>query len=183
MINLILAGVGGQGIITASKIILETALRCGHNVRSAETIGMAQKGGSVCSHIRIGQEIYSPLITYKQANEIILLDGREASRYVPYLKQNGLMKIVFYEKQKVDKSEINLDKKVAAIYYDFQKIYFKLGTKRVENVAMLGASFCKSKQPFGIEDIEETIKKKYKGNMLRKNLEALYLGYEIGRCK
>lgn len=176
MMNIILAGIGGQGIITASSIILETALHCGYNVRSAETIGMAQKGGSVCSHVRIGQDIYSPLISFNQADEIIMFDEGESARYVSYLRRDGLMKIISYGTEEKEK---NLAKKVAAVYYDFDEIISKLGSKKFENVAMLGVAFSNCKQPFGIEDIEYTVKKKYKKHMLSKNLEALYLGYEL----
>ena len=60
--NILLCGVGGQGTVLASKLIAATAMRQGKEVRTAETIGMAQRGGCVVSHVRIGEEIHSPLI-------------------------------------------------------------------------------------------------------------------------
>ena len=91
MNDFIIAGIGGQGVLTCSKLILETALYKGYEVRSAETIGMAQRGGSVISHVRIGERIYSSLIPEGRADEVISMDFTEALRYQNYLKQSGYM--------------------------------------------------------------------------------------------
>ena len=71
MINIILAGVGGQGTVLASKLIAECAMEKGYLTHAAETIGMAQRGGSVVSHVRIGDDIYSPLIPYGETDLLI----------------------------------------------------------------------------------------------------------------
>ena len=87
--NILLCGVGGQGTVLASKLIAEAAMRRGFAVRTAETIGMAQRGGCVASHVRIGHEIHSPLIPNASADLIIGFEPAEAIRALPYLKKDG----------------------------------------------------------------------------------------------
>ena len=84
--DILLCGVGGQGTVLASKLIAAAAMREGHTVHSAETIGMAQRGGSVTSHIRIGEDIGSPLIPFGAADMILAFEPAEAVRNLHYLK-------------------------------------------------------------------------------------------------
>ena len=92
MINVILAGVGGQGTVLAAKILAVAAASRGWNVRTAETIGMAQRGGSVVSHVRIGnngEDIHAPIVTKGTANLVIAFEPGEAARVLPYLARSG----------------------------------------------------------------------------------------------
>lgn len=92
MINVIIAGVGGQGTVLAAKILAVAAASKGWNVRTAETIGMAQRGGSVVSHVRIGnngEDIHAPLVTKGTANLIIAFEPGEAARELSYLARSG----------------------------------------------------------------------------------------------
>ena len=89
--NILLCGVGGQGTVLASKLIAEAAMNKGEKVRSAETIGMAQKGGSVFSHLRIGNDVYSPMMGLKSADVIIGFEPAETVRMLPYLKGDGVV--------------------------------------------------------------------------------------------
>ncbi len=92
MINVIIAGVGGQGTVLAAKVLAVAAAARGWNVRTAETIGMAQRGGSVVSHIRIGnngEDIHAPLVTKGSANLIIAFEPGEAARAISYLARSG----------------------------------------------------------------------------------------------
>ena len=86
MMNCLLAGVGGQGTVLASKLIAQSAMNRGLNARTAETIGMAQRGGCVVSHVRVGEKIHSPLIPQHKADLIIGFEPAEAVRCLPYLK-------------------------------------------------------------------------------------------------
>ena len=81
--NVLVCGVGGQGTVLASRLIALAAMEKGMEARGAETIGMAQRGGSVVSHVRIGEEIHSPLIPYKAADVIIGFEPAEAVRCLP----------------------------------------------------------------------------------------------------
>ena len=89
MFNILISGVGGQGTVLASKLISAAAMKKGYDVRTTETIGMAQRGGSVIGHVRIGDNIFSPLIPLGKADTIIAFEPAEAVRQLPYLKENG----------------------------------------------------------------------------------------------
>lgn len=92
-LNCILAGVGGQGTVLASKLIAGAAMEKGLPARTAETIGMAQRGGSVVSHVRIGEGVFSPLVPKKTADIIIGFEPGEAVRCLDYLKPGGVVVI------------------------------------------------------------------------------------------
>ncbi len=87
--NIVLCGVGGQGTVLASKLIAAAAMRMGEPVMSAETIGMAQRGGSVFSHLRIGQGVFSPMIAHGEADLILGFEPGEAVRLLPFLRKGG----------------------------------------------------------------------------------------------
>ena len=94
MINISLAGIGGQGSVLAAKILAETARSKGWQVRTAETTGMAQRGGNVMSHVRmgdLGEEVFSPLPGQASDDLIIALEPGEALRALPLLKPAGLL--------------------------------------------------------------------------------------------
>jgi len=89
--NCMIAGVGGQGTVLASKLIAAVAMKSGLNVRTTETIGMAQRGGSVVSHVRIGDDIFSPLIPLGRADVLIAFEPGEAVRQLPFFSDQGLL--------------------------------------------------------------------------------------------
>jgi indolepyruvate ferredoxin oxidoreductase, beta subunit len=89
-INLVLAGLGGQGILFMTRLLANAAFDKGYNVLGAETHGMAQRGGSVVSHLRIG-DARSSLIRAGAADFLISTDEFEAYRYLPYLKKGGIL--------------------------------------------------------------------------------------------
>lgn len=94
MINVLLAGVGGQGTVLAAKVLAQAAQARGWQVRTAETIGMAQRGGNVTSHVRMGsdgEEVFSSLITPGTADMVIALEPGEAARALPYLAPGGVL--------------------------------------------------------------------------------------------
>ena len=87
--NIVLCGVGGQGTVLASRLISAAAMAKSIPVMSAETIGMAQRGGSVFSHLRLGEGVYSPMIAKGEADLILAFEPGEAVRMLPYLKDGG----------------------------------------------------------------------------------------------
>lgn len=94
MINVVLTGIGGQGTVLAAKILAQAAQNRGHHVRTAETIGMSQRGGSVVSHVRMGNEgerVASPLVSNGQADILIAFEPGEAARVLPLLKKDGVL--------------------------------------------------------------------------------------------
>ncbi|GHV34485.1 pyruvate:ferredoxin (flavodoxin) oxidoreductase [Clostridia bacterium] len=91
--NILICGIGGQGVVYASKLLAREAMERGETVHTAETIGMAQRGGSVVSHVRIGTDCYSPLIPKGDADVIIGLEPAEAVRNIAYLKAGGAVAV------------------------------------------------------------------------------------------
>ena len=94
MLNNLLTGVGGQGTVLAAKVLAQAALEKGWQVRTAETIGMAQRGGNVVSHVRIGnkgEQVHAPLVSRGTADLIIAFEPAEAARVLPYLAPAGTL--------------------------------------------------------------------------------------------
>jgi indolepyruvate ferredoxin oxidoreductase beta subunit len=89
-IDYLLAGVGGQGTILASRILANAGLEMGYDVKTAEVHGMAQRGGSVESHVRWGEKVYSPLVEHGMADYLIGFEMLEAARWLAYLNKNSV---------------------------------------------------------------------------------------------
>lgn len=89
--NILLVGVGGQGILLASEILSEVLMLGGYDVKKAEVHGMAQRGGSVVSHVRYGEKVYSPIIPEGEADILFGFELLESYRYLPLLKKDGLV--------------------------------------------------------------------------------------------
>jgi len=89
--DILLVGVGGQGTILASDILGEVALQMGLDVKKTDTLGMAQRGGSVTSHLRIGEKVWAPLISLAEADIIVAFEKLEAVRWAHFIKPQGLV--------------------------------------------------------------------------------------------
>lgn len=89
-INVLMVGVGGQGVILASDILSEVVMVSGYDVKKSDSIGMAQRGGSVVSNVSFGEKVFSPLIATGDADFLIGFEELEAARWAPYLKQDGV---------------------------------------------------------------------------------------------
>ncbi len=87
--NVLMTGVGGQGIILASDMLSEVMMRYGYDVKKSEIHGMAQRGGSVMSHVRFSEQVASPLIPLKGCDILLSFEELETARYVPYLKDDA----------------------------------------------------------------------------------------------
>jgi len=88
--DLLITGVGGQGVILASDLICEAVLAAGYDVKKTDTLGMAQRGGSVVSHVRIGQKIRSPLIKQGEVDILVAFEKLEAARWSHYLRTGAI---------------------------------------------------------------------------------------------
>jgi len=89
--NLLIVGVGGQGVVLASNILAEAALKAGFEVKKTDSLGMAQRGGSVVSHLRWGRFVFSPLVRLGEADAVIAFEKLEGARWAHYLKPGGMM--------------------------------------------------------------------------------------------
>jgi indolepyruvate ferredoxin oxidoreductase beta subunit len=189
-INIILSGVGGQGILSIAAVIGEAALKEGLYMKQSEVHGMSQRGGDVQSNLRLSdQPIASDLIPLGQADLILSLEPMESLRYLPWLKKEGwivtnaqpLINIPDYPE--MEKVEAELAKLPNKIILDGESVAKKAtGSVRTANIVMLGAA-----TPFtGIayEKIEEGIRSIFgrKGpGIVELNLKALQSGYETAQ--
>ena len=149
--NIILCGVGGQGTVLASRLISAAAMKEGLPVQSAETIGMAQRGGSVFSHIRIGEGVNTPMIGLGEADLILGFELGETVRQLPYLKKDGrviaadraVMPVTASLGGGYDPSVMKqyLQEHVAALtIVEVEKAFESLGSAKVLNLLLLGAA-------------------------------------------
>ena len=188
--NCLLCGVGGQGVVLASRLIAYAAMEQGDFVRTTETIGMAQRGGSVVSHVRAGEEVHSPLIPAGGADVILAFEPGEAVRCLPYLKEGGLVitnsrivkpvtasrggssysggEMLYYLKKKAGQ----------VIVVDGDEICRRAGSAKVLNVALLGAAAKSGALGISMDEMLEAVRKNVKEKYIALNEKALKLGGE-----
>lgn len=192
--SIVIAGVGGQGTLLASKIISMAAQQEGLFVRTSETIGMAQRGGSVSSHVRIGAQNASPVVPLCHADILLGFELAEAARMVPRLKDNALGVI---NTDKIIPTNVSLGtgKYLAEEYFALLKrklpngcfisaapLALEAGDARTLNIVMLGAACGAKLLPFGDDAIRSVMKECIKPKLLTMNERAFALGLEAA-CK
>ncbi len=184
--DIVLSGVGGQGILTIAAIISWAAVRNDMYVKQSEIHGMSQRGGSVFSHLRLSTEpISSDLIPYGGADLILSVEPMEALRYLPYLKRDGWLvtniapykNIPDYPDPQALIAEI--EKIPHHVYIDANKLAKEIQATKASNIIMLGAA-----SPFlnlKYEDLEWAIEKQFgrKGqDIVDMNKKALKVGFD-----
>lgn len=191
-IDCLLSGVGGQGTVLASRIIAQAAMERGYFARTSETIGMAQRGGSVVSHVRIGNTA-SPLIPFGGADVLIGFEPGEALRSLPYLKKGGLIVVSPKVIQPVTASltgktfeaasSLDYLKKQAGrvIVVDGERICKACGSDKVLNTALLGAVAETQELGLTIEEIDAVLREKMPEKMYLINKKALQLGAAVAK--
>jgi len=92
-LNVLLAGIGGQGVLTASQLLAEAAVRAGYDVKKSEVHGMAQRGGVVTSHVRIGRRVYSPIISSGEVDLLVAFEEAEALRWRSEVRSGGILMV------------------------------------------------------------------------------------------
>jgi indolepyruvate ferredoxin oxidoreductase, beta subunit len=90
-VNIVFAGLGGQGVLKASDIAIDAAFRCGFDVKKSEVHGMSQRGGFVTSDVRYGKQVYSPMVAPGEADYVVLLDASQSDASRAYLRAGGVM--------------------------------------------------------------------------------------------
>ena len=184
--DIILSGVGGQGILSIATVIGDAALNEGLNLKQAEVHGMSQRGGDVQSNLRISSEpIHSDLIPLGSANVIISLEPMEALRYMPYLASDGwvitsskpFINIPNYPEQELLDKELEKVKNIVLL--DTAQIAADNGMPRSENMVLLGGAVDAIGLP--LDKILDSVKRIFasKGDaVIEQNLKAVMLGYE-----
>lgn len=183
--NIVLCGVGGQGTVLASKLIAAAAMKKNIPVMSAETIGMAQRGGSVFSHIRLGDGLYSPMIAEGTADLIIGFEPGEAVRMLPYLRTGGQMIVSRQAVMPVTAalSGSSYDSGVMISYLenhtanllvvDTKKACQEIGSSKVLNTLLLGAAVYSGALGLSESDMEQAVRDKLPEKFHALNLQAL----------
>jgi indolepyruvate ferredoxin oxidoreductase beta subunit len=180
--NIVIAGVGGQGVLLASKVLAESALASGMDVKQNEVHGMAQRGGSVISFVRIGEKVDSPVVIPGTADILISFEPLEALRYIHYLKPGGLL---VYNKGAINPSTVasglatyptDVEEQIARICPNARgiealSIAREAGNSKAVNMVMVGAVM--GKLPLDLQIIEEVVRSISKEKGLEVNLKAL----------
>lgn len=186
--NVVIAGVGGQGVLLTSKIIAETAMLQDFDVKQSEVHGMAQRGGSVISHVRFGKKVYSPIVSEGDADLLIGFEPLETARYIHFLKEDGIVVYNTYrissitvsigaEKYPEDIDEI-IKKNAKKVYpIDGTNLAVKAGDKRALNIVLLGAvlKFLPLDKNIVLKSLENNVK----GKALDINKKAFELGINL----
>lgn len=190
MANCLLCGVGGQGTVLASKLIAQSAMDRGLMARTAETIGMAQRGGCVVSHVRTGREIFSPMIPLGTADLILGFEPGEAVRCLPYMKEGGVVVASVnpvipvtaslkggYDGEAMVATLRSLPGRV--ILVDTEAICRRVGSAKVANVALLGAAAASGVLDVSLQELEETLEKRMNPRFIAMNKLALAEGARL----
>lgn len=197
MRNVLLTGVGGQGTVLAAKVLAQAAQAKGWQVRTAETIGMAQRGGSVVSHVRMGdngEEVIAPLVAKGTADMIIAFEPAEAARVLPYLAPDGVMVSATTSIQPITaalSTEPYLAEATIAslrgrlngcaaaparfVLVDDEAVLSQLGNKKALNTVLLAFALKTGHLPLSLDDLRDAIRVCVKPRFVELNLAAIDL--------
>lgn len=182
--SVLLVGVGGQGTILASKMLTIGLMEAGYDVKMSEIHGMSQRGGSVSSQVRYGDEVNSPVIEKGTADIIVSFEKMEALRNLDYLKKDGVlvindeqidsMSVITGQEDYPDDVIEEIEKHAKAQVINATKMAEELGTAKAANVILLG-TIVKS---MGLEDIDwnKIIEENVKAKFVELNKKALEVG-------
>ncbi|MDK2918053.1 MAG: indolepyruvate ferredoxin oxidoreductase, beta subunit [Candidatus Petromonas sp.] len=184
--NILLVGVGGQGIILASKILSTGLMNAGYDVKMSEVHGMAQRGGSVTTQVRFGEKVYSPIIGKGQADILVSFEKMETGKWIEYLNVKGKVVVNDYEilsapiligKEEYPRGIMEeLKEKTDVTVFKAADIAKELGNIRTMNVVMVGALV----KAIGLDNIdwEEVLRNTVKEKYIDINIKALRKGME-----
>ncbi len=185
--NVLICGVGGQGILLSSDLLAQAALNQGYDVKKAEVHGMAQRGGSVVSHIRFSNKVYSPLIPEGRADFILSFEEMETLRYINFLSPKGM---VIFDKFRFPPLSVlakeaeypaDIEERIKRITRNYSilpayKIATELGNPRVQNVIFLGA--LSNFLDISYDNWKKAMRRLIKPQYLKLNLKAFRKGRE-----
>lgn len=193
--DILIAGVGGQGTVLASRLLAEAAIASGRFVRTAETIGMSQRGGCVVSHVRIGAENCASVIPLGKADLLIAFEVGEAARSLPRLAKGAKCLVNTQAVKPVSASLSGGSYDVAgltdyisnevpgAAFVDGYRLAYEAGSVKAINVVLLGAATALGFLPFSKELMEKVIADNVPQKFRELNIKAFNAGYEGVECK
>lgn len=185
--NIMIVGVGGQGTLLASRILGNTVITQGYDVKLSEVHGMSQRGGSVVTYVKYGDKVYSPIIGEGEADIILAFEMLEAYRALPYLKKGGVMiantqnispmPVIVGAMQYPENIEQKLSQKINLVKVDALNKAQEAGNSKAVNVVLIGVMAKNTDIPY--EKWVETIKTTVPEKFLEVNLKAFDLGYNL----
>ncbi len=188
--NIVISGVGGQGILLTSQIIGQAALEAGHKIRVGEIHGMSQRGGSVIAYVRFGDDVYGSMVPHGKGDILLSLEPLEALRYANYMKKGSKIlmnsakntpspvELGDHEYPEDDEIENGLKGFGDLIKFDAQDLASEAGNKIATNVVMVGALQAMKDFPIDEDIIKNSIREQVPENALDINLKAFNLGKE-----
>lgn len=192
--NILITGVGGQGVILMSELLGKAAIADGLSVRGSEILGMAVRGGSVTSIIRVGEDVYGPLIPAGKCDVIIGMEPCEALRNASFLSKSGLVILntvpivpftvalgqsIYPSLDQVLEKLNSITSKI--IKLDANEIAREAGSLLAANIVMLGALFGTELLPLKVTTIKEAIEARFPAKVAPVNIKAFDLGYQLCR--
>lgn len=185
--NIMIVGVGGQGTLLASRILGNTVINEGYDVKVSEVHGMSQRGGSVVTYVKYGEKIYSPIVDRGEADIILAFEMLEAYRALPYLKKGGKMivndqaidpmPVIIGAMEYPENIKEKLSDKIDLLPVDALKLAKEAGNAKAVNVVLIGVMAKLTDIPY--ENWIETIKTTVPPKFLDVNLKAFDLGYNL----
>ncbi|MCX7966643.1 MAG: 2-oxoacid:acceptor oxidoreductase family protein, partial [Syntrophorhabdaceae bacterium] len=177
-LEIVCAGIGGRGVLLASTLLIECAVDAGMAAIASDEYGMSQRGGSVVSHVKVGNA-KSPIVGRENAHVLLAFEESEFFRNITFLRRGGLT-IVNSKNTIIPESVDGVFKKRGIRYFliDGDKIAKEKGMIQASNMAILGFFSAFSIGPYNFDLLREAIKKKVKENLVRKNLEVFEEGYK-----
>ena len=190
-LNVIICGVGGQGVVLMSELLGNAAIQDGLEVRGSEVLGMAQRGGSVQSNIRFGNGVYSPLTPEGKCDVLIALEPTEALRNINYLSESSIVILnskeivpytVFLGMSKYPNLEEILNKldqvTKRVITLNAARIAEEAGNLLAVNSVMVGGLFATGRLPINVETMKTIIHARFPTKLASDNIKAFELGYQ-----
>lgn len=181
-IQIILAGIGGQGILFSTRVFSEWGLKMGLGVMGSETHGMSQRGGSVTTHLKLG-DFLSPMIRTGQADLLYAFDKNEAYRTLKFLRAGGCGFVNLAAPDELD-PEILVhlqEKNIQVRTFDANHLAADTGWIRSANVVLMGFSVGTGLVPFVYADLRQVVETLSRKKQLDINLSAFDLGYDAGK--
>ncbi len=188
--DILIAGVGGQGTVLASRILAEAAIASGVFARTGETIGMAQRGGSVVSHVRLGSEDKSPIVPLGRADVLIAFEPAEAARNLCRLKRDGKCLVntrpippvassILQDSYNEIKIREYIEQNSKAVFVDASAAAENCGSIKTLNVVMLAAAAKLGVLPFDAQALREAMAKLLPEKTVEINLKAFDAGINL----
>jgi indolepyruvate ferredoxin oxidoreductase, beta subunit len=174
--QIVCAGIGGRGVLLASTVLIETAIRSNYHAIASDEYGMSQRGGSVVSLIKIG-DFKSPLVGRESADILLAFEESEFFRNLLFVKKGGLV-IINSRKGSLPEPIPRLlkDRGINCFFLDADGIAMEAHTIQASNMALLGFFSHLSIGPYTPSNIRDTIREKTKGKFVEKNLEVFDIG-------